>query len=140
MRNDPAAPKVDAVSLRPKYSPIRNFPIVTNIAVMNAPTHTSRHRIFASGTNLYINPKSRVIIPSETTRSPTRMKIANKLPSSRREICPCRTASIALITSERRSNIPITRIIPNDTVRFQINPRTAFRGSATTFHIAFSAS
>ena len=46
---EPAAPKDDAIVVWPRYWPMTCLPIVTRIAVMNPPSHVSRHSISASG-------------------------------------------------------------------------------------------
>jgi len=57
---EPAGPKADPMSLRPKYDAVANFPAVKRIAVKVAHTQTSLQLMRASGTILKIEAKNRV--------------------------------------------------------------------------------
>ena len=50
--SDPAAPKLVATLLLPRYRPIAYFPRMNNPAVMAAPVQTSRQESGASGSAL----------------------------------------------------------------------------------------
>ena len=65
---EPAAPKVDARLLWPKYMPIKDFPIKNITPVATAPIHTSFHAIQVLGSTLKINANNVVEVPSTTTK------------------------------------------------------------------------
>jgi hypothetical protein len=52
---EPAALKVDARLLWPKYMPIKDFPIKNSTPVATAPIHTSLHATRVLGSTVKIN-------------------------------------------------------------------------------------
>ena len=66
---EPAAPNDDAIDAWPRYWPMTCLPNVTRIAVMNPPSHVSRHGTSASGRYLNNNAISNVDKPSDISRS-----------------------------------------------------------------------
>ena len=58
-----------SVSLVPRYNPITSLPTKKSPAVTPAPSHTSRHRIAASGSSLKIMANSRVCTSMDPRKS-----------------------------------------------------------------------
>src|SRR6476469_821858 len=91
-----------------------NLPRVKRTAVRVAPTHTSRQRIWASGSTLKIKAKSAVITIRERTRlNPCRTtsgngnSVPNHLPTAAKTVLSTRDTS-------RRKAVPMT--VANDIV------------------------
>jgi|SRR5438034_8667317 len=66
--SDPAAPYEELTFALPRYSPIKNFPMVNRSAVTTAPIQTSRHAMPASGSSLNIMANSVVMTPNDNAK------------------------------------------------------------------------